>query len=67
MPPSRELAVSSCQRECRWRATGGSLDGERLFACLGCGSEWVASQEWTPVDWLGEVPPEVAREREGAR
>lgn len=63
--PSRELAMAPCLRECRWQATSGSLDGERLFACSGCGSEWVASQEWTPIDWLGEVPDAVRQERAG--
>ncbi len=27
-----------------------------LFACVGCGSEWVPSEPWTPIDWTGTVP-----------
>ena len=34
-----------------------------LFACSGCGSEWVRSQGWTPIDADGRIPPEVQAER----
>ena len=44
------LAVHPCRRECRWRPTSRRLGPEPLFACTSCGSEWVASQPWTPVD-----------------
>lgn len=60
---SRPLRVSSCESRCAWSDTGDTLVGERLFACAGCGSEWVASQAWTPVDWSGAVPEPVQRER----
>lgn len=59
----RPLAATGCLRECSWSATDDTLGGERLFACAGCGSEWVRSQEWTPVDWQGEVPEAVRAER----
>ncbi|GAA1903648.1 hypothetical protein [Lapillicoccus jejuensis] len=59
----RPLAATGCRRECAWSATGDTLAGEPLFACAGCGSEWVRSQEWTPVDWQGEVPAAVLTER----
>jgi hypothetical protein len=56
---TRPLHVSACLRLCAWDATDEHLDGEPLFACSGCGSEWVPSQEWTPIDWQGEVPEAV--------
>ncbi|MDQ6715613.1 MAG: hypothetical protein M3Z83_05850 [Actinomycetota bacterium] len=62
--PTRALAISACLSECAWDATGDELDGERLFACRSCGSEWVRSQSWTPADWQGQVPDAVRRERE---
>ncbi|MGI8718498.1 MAG: hypothetical protein ACR2JN_11780, partial [Lapillicoccus sp.] len=52
-----------CRSECAWSASGGTLGGERLFACAGCGSEWVAGQAWTPVDWQGGIPDAVRAER----
>ena len=39
---------------------GSELDGLPLFACGGCGSEWVRSQTWTPIGSDGVVPAEVA-------
>lgn len=30
-----------------------------MFACRGCGSQWVPSESWTPRDRDGAVPPEV--------
>jgi len=62
-PATRSLVVSGCRRLCGWHDTGGLLDGEPLFACDGCGSEWVPSQAWTPVDYTGEVPAPVAEVR----
>jgi hypothetical protein len=64
--PDRPLTVSRCRSECSWSGTGDWLAGEPLFACSGCGSEWVRSQEWTPVDWQGDIPDAVLAERHGA-
>jgi hypothetical protein len=61
------LEISACRRLCSWSDTGDRLDGERLFRCAGCGSEWVASQPWTPVDHTGDVPEPVQRERRRGR
>ncbi len=61
--PDRRLRVAGCRSECAWSASGGTLGGERLFACAGCGSEWVAGQAWTPVDWQGGIPDAVRAER----
>jgi len=55
--------MTDCRRECTWSATGQRLGDEPLFACEACGSEWVRSEAWTPIDWLGEVPPTVVAER----
>ncbi|HEX6246590.1 MAG TPA: hypothetical protein VFZ64_01850 [Nocardioidaceae bacterium] len=60
---SRPLEIAACRRLCSWHDTETLLDGEHLFACSGCGSEWVASQSWTPVDHTGVVPEPVQVER----
>jgi hypothetical protein len=60
------LVIAGCRSECVWDATGDVLAGERLFACAGCGSEWVRTQDWTPMDWHGEVPEAVLAERRAA-
>jgi hypothetical protein len=59
----RPLTVAGCRSLCRWRDTRDRLAGERLFACDGCGSEWVASEPWTPIDYEGDVPEPVAEAR----
>ncbi|QTH36809.1 hypothetical protein [Yimella sp. cx-51] len=55
------LRIEPCRDECAWGATEHELDGEPLFACRSCGSEWVPSQEWTPIDADGVVPDEIAK------
>jgi hypothetical protein len=60
---TRPLEIAGCRQECSWAATGARLAGERLFACAGCGSEWVVTEPWTPVDWTGVVPEAVQDER----
>ncbi len=62
-PVSRPLRISPCRRECSWAARDELLDGLPVFACGSCGSEWVASEPWTPADWTGAVPEAVQRER----
>ena len=59
----RDLVISACQSACSWSDTGERLVGQRLFACAACGSEWVPSEQWTPVDWRGSVPDAVVEER----
>lgn len=58
-----ELRARPCQRRCAWRATQRLLDGDRIFACAGCTSEWTAAQPWTPCQADGTVPPAVLAER----
>ena len=60
---SRPLRIAGCQALCAWHDTAEKLGGERLFACAGCGSEWVPSEPWTPVEHTGEVPQAVQDER----
>ncbi|CAN5614437.1 hypothetical protein BH10ACT10_BH10ACT10_22610 [soil metagenome] len=60
---TRPLEIAGCRQECSWQTTGEHLADERLFACAGCGSEWVASEPWTPFDWAGAVPVAVQDER----
>ena len=62
-PGSRPLEIAGCRSLCAWRDTAQTLGGERLFACGGCGSEWVPSEPWTPVDWTGQVPEPVQEAR----
>jgi hypothetical protein len=64
----RPLEIAACRSACAWDATGECLGGEPLFCCAGCGSEWVPSEPWTPIDWTGQVPDPVqraVRERRG--
>ena len=61
---SRPLEVAACRSVCVWHVTDERLDGEELFACEGCGSEWLPSEPWTPIDWTGAVPALVQRARE---
>ena len=56
------LRVSPCLTLCDWGPTRASLDGQRLFACTGCGSQWVRTEPWTPRQADGAVPPGVREE-----
>jgi len=60
---TRELSISPCQARCSWSTSGERLGANLLFACEACGSEWVSSEAWTPVDWKGVVPEAVQAER----
>lgn len=61
------LEIAACRRLCSWSRTGGLLDDEPVFRCAGCGSEWVPSEPWTPVDHTGVVPEPVQAERRRGR
>ena len=63
VPLERPLVISPCQAECAWSTTSHRLGGMELFACEACGTEWVASEAWTPVDSYGVVPEAVRTER----
>lgn len=53
------LRIEPCRSECTWGPRDTELDGEPLFACHSCGSEWVPSQPWTPADADGTVSAQV--------
>lgn len=57
---SEELAHFPCQGKCSWSPSNKTFQGEPLFVCGGCSSEWVPSQPWTPKNYDGEIAPEVA-------
>ena len=53
------LVVHPCRSLCSWAATGTTHDGDDLFACAGCGSEWTRSEPWAPRQLDGTWPPGV--------
>lgn len=62
-----DLRRAPCRKLCRWERTDETVGGEVAFACQGCGSQWVASQAWTPADHTGIVPEAVQDERRRGR
>lgn len=58
-PDLAPLRIRSCRDLCAWTRTPVERRGEPMFACRGCGSQWVPSESWTPRDSNGAVPPEV--------
>lgn len=65
----RELKSNDCKGTCDWKraaAPDDTLDGQPLFECGSCGSEWVPSEGWTPRNADGEVAPEVQAARDHA-
>ena len=49
--PGIPLASRPCLQLCRWLLVRGQARaGLPLFRCQGCGSEWVRTEPWTPVD-----------------
>jgi hypothetical protein len=63
----RPLVIAACRSLCQWRKTEETIAAEPVFACSGCGSEWVASEPWTPIDHDGFVPDAVQEERRRGR
>jgi hypothetical protein len=64
--PSPQLRVQPCRGECEWREAP-ARDRRRveellLFACRGCGTQWLRSLAWTPIDADGTIPEEVRQE-----
>ena len=56
------LTIEPCRKICDWDRVGGTYAGLPLFACTGCGSEWVRSEPWTPRRWDGAIPDSVRAE-----
>ncbi|MGO4957248.1 hypothetical protein ACTQ49_08245 [Luteococcus sp. Sow4_B9] len=63
---TRELKMNDCKGTCDWQPTDELSDGQRIFACTPCGSEWTSDQGWTPRNADGEVPAAVAAEKAAA-
>ena len=63
----RPLKVANCRSLCSWAETGEQLEREKVFGCETCGSEWVASEAWTPIDSSGVIPDAVHEERRRGR
>jgi hypothetical protein len=63
----RPLATHPCQGRCAWASTNEYHDGQRVFRCAGCTSEWVSSEPWTPIDADGTLAREVTAERSRGR
>ncbi|MGA9749798.1 MAG: hypothetical protein WBQ50_20285 [Nocardioides sp.] len=61
---TRPLQIAACRSVCAWARTDDHRGSEPLFACAGCGSEWVPSEAWTPIDWTGSVPEAVLAARD---
>lgn len=55
----RRLVINECRMRCEWVSTGERIDGDQVFRCEGCRSEWTRAEEWTPRNWDGSVSPEV--------
>ncbi|MGB8649104.1 MAG: hypothetical protein WCD35_00440 [Mycobacteriales bacterium] len=61
------LAIRPCLSLCDWAATRTVLGGEQVFACRGCGSQWVRSEPWAPRQADGTVPTGVLEELRAVR
>jgi hypothetical protein len=60
------LTIAPCRSLCDWARTPATQAGERVFACRGCGSQWVRSEPWAPRQADGSWPDGVREElREG--
>ena len=67
LPMRRPLEIAACRSSCRWEQTEERIEREQVYACKVCGSEWVASQLWTPIDSNGVIPEAVHEERRRGR
>ena len=60
MPP---LTIAPCRSLCDWARTPARSEAdEPLFACRGCGSQWVPSEPWAPRQADGSWPDGVREE-----
>lgn len=53
------LAIAPCRQLCDWVTVAPAYD-VTMLACAGCGSQWVPSQAWTPVQADGTMPAAVS-------
>ncbi|MEL4357660.1 MULTISPECIES: hypothetical protein [unclassified Luteococcus] len=64
---TRELKSNDCTGKCAWTPTDEVSDGQPIFACSGCGSEWTPDLGWTPRNADGEVSAEVLAAKAAAQ
>ncbi|GGM40032.1 hypothetical protein GCM10012275_08730 [Longimycelium tulufanense] len=57
-----ELAAHPCRSLCSWHPTRVERDGMPVLACRGCGTQWVRTEPWTPIDHTGHIPDAVRAE-----
>jgi hypothetical protein len=53
------LVSQPCRSLCWWAPTGGEHEDQPLFACAGCGSQWVRGEPWAPRQADGTWPDGV--------
>jgi hypothetical protein len=56
------LATHPCRSLCEWHPTAASIGELPVLACRGCGTQWVRSEPWTPIDADGRIPDAVRAE-----
>ena len=56
------LQIAPCRQLCDWGRVVASYDVPML-ACAGCGSQWLPSEAWTPMQADGSVPAAVSAAR----
>lgn len=54
-----ELISAPCRSLCWWADTGTEHAGLPMFACAGCGSQWVRTEPWAPRQADGRWPDGV--------
>lgn len=62
----RPLRQEPCQSKCDWSPSGQTRDDMLVFACAGCGSEWVRTEGWTPRNLDGSIAAAVVEHLSGA-
>lgn len=53
------LVSQPCRSLCWWADTGTEHEALPMFACAGCGSQWVRSEPWRPMQADGSWPDGV--------
>lgn len=60
---TKTLRQEPCQSKCDWMPTGEVFDGDLVFACSGCTSEWTRQEGWTPRNLDGSIAAAVLLEQ----
>lgn len=56
------LVIAPCRQLCEWSPTRATRPAGRLYACTGCGSQWLPGEPWTPRQADGSWPPGLRAE-----